>query len=492
MTIDVLMIGLRHIHTTQGGIETHVRHLAEELDRLGVRVAIAVRPQRRTNSATSFEVDAARAGDSRATKVTGHLFRVGQMTGKMVHRLFSSAAGSWFGERHSQDNWYRVCGEYPLIIPSDPDWQMEMPRNADDSHCSDMQRGSTGIRLVTIWSPPFAAFDAIVHSFLCVLYAAVIRPRIVHVHAIGPSLVVPLARLLGLRVVATHHGEDYLREKWGAGARFLLRCGEVMQAGFANRILCVSQPLTERLKRRYRRDYTYIPNGIAVNGPALPTTILDELGLKPHRYILTVGRIVPEKRHFDLMAAFAGARMPGMKLVIVGLGENGSRYAVEVAKAAAMTPGVVMAGFREGSDLDVLYTHAALFALPSSHEGLPIALLEAMAQGSEVLVSDIEAHRALRLPATAYHALGDIAQLSDGLRFASRRAALPGGRRDWSARLSVYRWPRIARQVLEVFRSVDARIGAIGEATPRNMLRGRRSVYVALEEPETVDLTPRS
>lgn len=403
MTIDVLMIGLRHIYATQGGIETHVRHLAEELDRLGVNVAVAVRPDRNLRC----------IGSSVAARPSGPHTEAGE-----------DAASQGWPERRR------------------------------------------GIRLVSIWSLRLAAFDAIVHSFLCVLYAAVVRPRILHVHAIGPSLVVPLARLFGLRVVATHHGEDYRREKWGWAARLVLRCGEIAQAGFANRILCVSQPLTERLKRRYRCDYTYIPNGIAVSGTVLPTAILQELGLTHHRYILTVGRIVPEKRHFDLMTAFSEARMPGMKLVIVGLGENGSRYAADVVKAASVTPGVVMAGFREGADLDALYAHAALFALPSSHEGLPIVLLEAMAQRCEMLVSDIEAHRALKLPAAAYHPVGDIERLSEGLRLASRQAALRGERRDWSARLSAHRWPRIARQVLEVFRSLDDRIGT-AETTPQ-------------------------
>lgn len=486
MTIDVLMIGLRHIHATQGGIETHVRHLAEELGRLGVRVAVAVRPQSRAGSPVSVDADAARLGCSRVANNNGRLSRMIRIVTTAVRDLFSPRETKRLGAPDERCSWYRVCGEYPLVASCPPDQPVDAPTGErggrDRSGCGDVERPSATIRLVSIWSPRIAAFDAIVHSFLCVLYAAVVRPRIVHVHAVGPSLVVPLARLFGLKVVATHHGEDYRREKWGWAARFLLRGGEIMQAGFANRILCVSQPLTERLKRRYRRDYTYIPNGVAASGAALPTAILDTLDLKPHRYILTVGRIVPEKRHFDLMAAFAAARMPGMKLVIVGLGENGSRYAADVTKAAAMTPDVIMAGFREGADLEALYAQAAVFALPSSHEGLPIALLEAMAQGCDVLISDIEAHLALKLPATAYHALGDIEQLSDGLRFASRRAALPGRRRDWSVKLSVHRWPRIARQVLEVFRELDARIGeaetrtvhATGYIRFHPMVRGKR------------------
>lgn len=83
-----------------------------------------------------------------------------------------------------------------------------------------------------------------------------------------------------------------------------------------------------------------------------------------------------------------------------------------------------------------------------------------------MLVSDIEAHRALKLPAAAYHPVGDIERLSEGLRLASRQAASRGERRDWSARLAAHRWPRIARQVLEVFRSLDDRIGT-AETTPQ-------------------------
>lgn len=61
------------------------------------------------------------------------------------------------------------------------------------------------------------ALEALIHSLIAVGYAAVRRPSIVHIHGIGPNLLTPLARLLGLRVVATHHGNDYDREKWGGG-----------------------------------------------------------------------------------------------------------------------------------------------------------------------------------------------------------------------------------------------------------------------------------
>ena len=76
-----------------------------------------------------------------------------------------------------------------------------------------------GVRIRWMPSPRIQGVEALVHTFLGVLYAGVCRPDVLHIHAIGPSLWVPLAKLLGLKVVVTHHGQDYLREKWNAPIR---------------------------------------------------------------------------------------------------------------------------------------------------------------------------------------------------------------------------------------------------------------------------------
>jgi hypothetical protein len=114
-----------------------------------------------------------------------------------------------------------------------------------------------------------------------------------------------------------------------------------------------------------------------------------ELGLTPGRYVLTVGRLVPEKRQLDLLRAFRGAGLNGWKLAIVGQIDHKNKYADLLASEAALAEDVVMAGFQSGDSLRQLYAHAGLFVLPSSHEGLPIALLEALSYGLPVLVSDI-------------------------------------------------------------------------------------------------------
>src|SRR6056297_190878 len=79
-----------------------------------------------------------------------------------------------------------------------------------------------GVRLRRLWSPRLGGLEAFVHTLIAVGYAAIRRPDILHIHAVGPALMTPLARLLGLRVIVTHHGPDYDREKWGAFARSVL------------------------------------------------------------------------------------------------------------------------------------------------------------------------------------------------------------------------------------------------------------------------------
>ena len=52
-----------------------------------------------------------------------------------------------------------------------------------------------------------------------------------HIHAIGPALLVPYAKMLGMKVVFTHHGPDYDRDKWGLTAKSVLKLGSGLVAG---------------------------------------------------------------------------------------------------------------------------------------------------------------------------------------------------------------------------------------------------------------------
>lgn len=322
------------------------------------------------------------------------------------------------------------------------------------AHVRKGQRSFGSIRLHRLWSTAIPGFESIIHSLLGVGYAAFARPDVLHIHAIGPAIVAPLARLFGLRVVVTHHGPDYEREKWDWFARAVLRIGECFGAKMANGLIAISDVIAKRVRNQWQRESYLIPNGVVPPQLRTDDAHVRAHGLEPHRYFLLVSRMVPEKRHLDLIEAFARANVPGWKLALVGRLDTGD-YSRAVAEAAAATPGVVTTGFQSGEGLYQLYSHAGAFILPSSHEGLPIALLEALSYGLPVAASDIPAHLELNLDKNCYFHLGDTAALAQRLE---RLAAAPFDRESRAAvgrrTIQKYDWDRIARQTLEVYQEV--------------------------------------
>jgi glycosyltransferase involved in cell wall biosynthesis len=127
-----------------------------------------------------------------------------------------------------------------------------------------------------------------------------------------------------------------------------------------------------------------------------------------------------------------------------------------VQQAAAKDARVVLTGFTSGKPLQQLYSHAGVFVLPSAHEGMPIALLEALSYGLPVLASDIPANRELDLPEDSYFPVGNLDAIGTALErcgLEPHDAAANAARRD---RVTAdYDWDRIAAQTLQVYRRVN-------------------------------------
>lgn len=311
-----------------------------------------------------------------------------------------------------------------------------------------------GVRLSPGWAPRRKSLETIVHTGLGLLRAAVTRPDLVHIHGIGPALLAPLARLLGLRVAITHHGYNYEHAKWGGFARTMLRWGEAAGMRACQVRIAVSSGISATMSARYGRAVTYVPNGVEIDTSGVSEDLIAGFGLASGRYVLSVARLVPEKRLEDLVRAYARLRHPDFKLVIVGGADRPDSYETGLRALAETCPGVVMTGFQSGATLASLYAHAGLFVLPSSHEAMPIALLEAMAHGLPVLASAIPANLEFGLPAEDYFALGDTEVLAASLR---ARMAMPLSavqrRRQSEAVALRYGWDQTADMVAGLFRA---------------------------------------
>lgn len=293
-------------------------------------------------------------------------------------------------------------------------------------------------------------FEALPNAVLATFHAWLCeRPRILHIHGIGPALAAPLAKLLGMRVVVTHHGRDYARAKWNWSGKLTLRFGEWAALTFADRVIAVSPSLHGSLLEAYPRRgdrIRYIPNGAPTERMNPDAAIFDRLGVKRGEYVLAVGRLVPEKGFHFLLTAFDRVESES-KLVIAGAADHDSAYARELMQGAGRR--VVFAGALGRSDLAALYAHASLFVLPSTHEGLPISALEAIAAGAPVLLSDIDANRDIGLPEHNYYPVGDGLALAAGLRAPAETYAV-----DRAAVLARFDWDRTATETLGVYREL--------------------------------------
>lgn len=273
-----------------------------------------------------------------------------------------------------------------------------------------------GVEVVSVWAMRHKFLETFLHTFVAIFYARIfVKPDVVHIHAIGPALFTPLARLLGMAVVVTHHGADYDRQKWHKFAKILLKTGESMGIRFANKTFVVGKTLTLRLQQlfpKHEAKITFVPNGaIADFNANVSEEDLQATGLaiEPYNYILTVGRLVPEKGFHDLVAAYKKSKTT-KKLVVVGKADHQDNYANDLVGNASEN--IIFAGRRDGNQLKALYKFAGLFVLPSYHEGLPIVALEAISADTPVLLSNITPNLDIDLAEEHYFTVGDQDELA--------------------------------------------------------------------------------
>lgn len=306
-----------------------------------------------------------------------------------------------------------------------------------------------GVKLIDVYAPRKKSIEAIIHTFNAIIKAKSLHPDILHIHAIGPSLLTPLARILGMKVVTTHHGPDYDRQKWGRLAKFILKTGEWAGAKFSNKIIVISNVIDNILKTKYNCQKTsLIYNGVPTAIKSQSTDYIESIGLTQKKYIVALGRFVKEKNFHQLIEAYSLLKETDFKLVIAGDSDHEDEYSLSL-KEKARQHNITLTGFIKGEKLNQILSNAALFVLPSSHEGLPISLLEAMSYNIDVLVSNIPANTLKELKPTDFFTVNDITSLKTRLEQKLNNLQI---NRHYD--LSNYNWDIIAIQTLEVYKNI--------------------------------------
>jgi glycosyltransferase involved in cell wall biosynthesis len=260
------------------------------------------------------------------------------------------------------------------------------------SHYSDR-----GVRVIPMPCLNKRGVDAFISSGLGAV-SSVLQPYdIVHFHALGPALFSFLPRIAKTsKVVVSCQGLDWQRVKWGKFSSRLIRLGEETAVRYAHEIIVVSQPLQDYFWKTYGRQTIYIPNAPATYEASDPSFKFGSaLGLRPQRYMIYLGRLVPEKAPDLLIQAFQKLQPQGWTLVFVGKSSDTSSFTSNLLTLADKTPNIVFAGELSGGRLAEIVRGAGLYVSASELEGLPLSMLEAMQEGIPILVSDIPPHQQL-------------------------------------------------------------------------------------------------
>lgn len=258
------------------------------------------------------------------------------------------------------------------------------------SHADYSKQTYEGVHLIRLPSIQTKNLDTITHTFLATLHVLFQKADIIHYHGVGSSTLSLIPRLLKWKskTLVTFHSRDWFDSKWSWFAKLFLKFGEWSAVYFPHATIVTSHTLQVFCRKTWKRSTIYVPNGATLIGPQ-SDELVRELGLKPGKYLLGVGRLVPNKA-YDVAAEAYKHVDSDTPLVIVGEPYYASAYDHRLHDLADKDPRVRLIGYQSGRALKQLYAHCYAFIHPSRSEGLSVTIVEAMAAGKLVIMSDIQ------------------------------------------------------------------------------------------------------
>lgn len=243
-----------------------------------------------------------------------------------------------------------------------------------------------GVKIVSLPSIPTKHLDTISHCFLSSLHALTQRYDVAYYCIVGNSPLVWMPRVVGTKALLNVDGEDWAREKWSGFARWYQRWCEKVATRTASMIIADARVIQRRYRELYNTDTVFVPYGANLCRQEA-SAVLDRWGLTPRKYILYVGRFVPENSIDLLIRAFRGVRTD-MKLVLIGDASHSEGYKEKLREAAVGDERIVFTGYAFEQVYAQLSSHAYLYVQPSAINGTRPALLDQLGFGNCVLVRD--------------------------------------------------------------------------------------------------------
>lgn len=243
-----------------------------------------------------------------------------------------------------------------------------------------------GMRLVKLPTIANKYLDTIVHSFISSIHALPQRYDVAMYFIAGNSPVTWIPRLVRTKTLLNVDGLDWKREKWPTAAKKYIQFAEYLATKLPNGYITDSEVVQNYYQDRFGSKPPYIPYGSEVE-LLPPGESLQEFGLEPNKYVLFVGRLVPENCAHHIVDAFCQLDTD-LKCVIVGDAAYAEDYIASLKARAENDPRIVFTGYVFGKGYHELGSNAHIFVESSGVGGTHPALTEAMAFGNCVVVND--------------------------------------------------------------------------------------------------------
>lgn len=241
--------------------------------------------------------------------------------------------------------------------------------------------------VVTIPSVDTQVLDTLTYSFLATIHASFSNAEIVWYHTFGAAFFAWIPKLLGKQIYITIHALDWKRKKWGITGKTFLFFTEKISLMISDKIFVVSNTLYSNYLPVYKSKLhlDILPTTPASTTP--PNIISSKYHIKKNRYILYLGRLVPEKRVEWLIKAYGLLETHAHSLVIAGGSSHTDAYARYIASLAQKCSGI-LTGYVFGKEKEELLDNCSLFVLPSELEGYPTSVVEALEHNKPCLLPD--------------------------------------------------------------------------------------------------------
>jgi glycosyltransferase involved in cell wall biosynthesis len=255
------------------------------------------------------------------------------------------------------------------------------------SHYSERRSEYLGMKLLYLPAVREKHLETLSHTALSALRLP--RKTAIVCMGVGNAPVVRWLELRGRRSVFNVDGADWQREKWGRFARWYLRTCESMAAKGRSIVIADAKAVQDYYERAYGRGTELVPYG--ADPPAdRGTAALERFDLHPGRYLLFVGRLVPENAPDQFLE---GVRLSGLDVPAVVVGDASYQDEYKKTLRAQAPANAIFTGYQFGPAYQQLTAHVGIFVLAAGVGGTHPVLVEQMAASNAILARDTASNR---------------------------------------------------------------------------------------------------